>query len=267
MLYEKNVRYKDEKCNNLIEQEVDGNTSLTFILCVSVAGAVSKQLREESIKLKLPLGYDELSVGDVADMFGGTKSGYKVSSKLFKINAQKRPDGYTYLSGTIPVLQEIQTENELLKHHKTIIAIPNEEEGNKIEGVLTVWLEIRSYIEWFEDCQSPLRLSYRHKGMDESCIASVNALLEEWGEEKTRYKMDLEIDKFKRLAKEKKLYQSTSEEFYKQIGMILVAYKIVKKQYGLHTKKKELIEFIFANITPTWHGKIVKQCCRNERGC
>ena len=55
MLYEKNVRYKDEKCNNLIEQEVDGNTSLTFILCVSVAGAVSKQLREESIKLKLPL--------------------------------------------------------------------------------------------------------------------------------------------------------------------------------------------------------------------
>ena len=33
------------------------------------------------------------------------------------------------------------------------------------------------------------------------------------------------------------------------------------------TKKKELIEFIFANITPTWHGKIVKQCCRNERGC
>ena len=171
------------------------------------------------------------------------------------------------MSGTIPVLQEIQTENELLKHHKTIIAIPNEEEGNKIEGVLTVWLEIRSYIEWFEDCQSPLRLSYRHKGMDESCIASVNALLEEWGEEKTRYKMDLEIDKFKRLAKEKKLYQSTSEEFYKQIGMILVAYKIVKKQYGLHTKKKELIEFIFANITPTWHGKIVKQCCRNERGC
>lgn len=129
MLYEKNVRYKDEKCNNLIEQEVDGNTSLTFILCVSVAGAVSKQLREESIKLKLPLGYDELSVGDVADMFGGTKSGYKVSSKLFKINEQKRPDGYTYLSGTIPVLQEIQTENELLKHHKTIIAIPNEEEG------------------------------------------------------------------------------------------------------------------------------------------
>ena len=77
MLYEKNVRYKDEKCNNLIEQEVDGNTSLTFILCVSVAGAVSKQLREESIKMKLPLGYDELSVGDVADMFGGTKSGYK----------------------------------------------------------------------------------------------------------------------------------------------------------------------------------------------
>ena len=178
MLYEKNVRYKDEKCNNLIEQEVDGNTSLTFILCVSVAGAVSKQLREESIKLKLPLGYDELSVGDVADMFGGTKSGYKVSSKLFKINEQKRPDGYTYLSGTIPVLQEIQTENELLKHHKTIIAIPNEEEGNKIEGVPTVWLEIQSYIEWFEDCQSPLRLSYRHKGMDESCIASVNALLE-----------------------------------------------------------------------------------------
>lgn len=40
MLYERNVRYKDEKCNNLIEQEVDGNTSLTFILCVSVAGAV-----------------------------------------------------------------------------------------------------------------------------------------------------------------------------------------------------------------------------------
>ena len=57
------------------------------------------------------------------------------------------------MSGTIPVLQEIQTENELLKHHKTIIAIPNEEEGNKIEGVPTVWLEIRSYIEWFEDCQ------------------------------------------------------------------------------------------------------------------
>ena len=50
----------------------------------------SKQLQEESIKLKLPLGYDELFVGDVADMFGGTKSGYKVSSKLFKINEQKR---------------------------------------------------------------------------------------------------------------------------------------------------------------------------------
>ena len=68
-----------------------------------------------------------------------------------------------------------------------------------------------------KDCQSPLRSSYRYKGMDGSCIASVNALLEEWGEEKTRYKMDMEIDKFKRPAKEKKLYQSTSEEFYKQI--------------------------------------------------
>ena len=102
--------------------------------------------------------------------------------------------------------------------------------------------------------------------MDESCIASVNALLEEWGEEKTRYKMDLEIDKFKRLAKEKKLYQSTSEEFYKQIGMILVAYKIVKETIWLTYKEERADRVYFCKHYPTWHGKMVKQCCRNERG-
>ena len=38
----------------------------------------------------------------------------------------------------------------------------------------------------------------------------------------------------------------------------------LKKRYGLHTKKKDLIEFIFENITPAWHGKMIEQCSANR---
>lgn len=45
-----------------------------------------------------------------------------------------------------------------------------------------------------------------------------------------------------------------------EIGLILVALKIVRKVYGIHTKKKELESFIFENVTVAWHTKVVDQC-------
>ena len=69
--------------------------------------------------------------------------------------------------------------------------------------------------------------------------------------------------KFKKWEKEKKVHTTLSEEYYKQVGLILVAYKIVKKLYGLHTRKNEVIEFISQNITVSWHGKTVEKSNNN----
>ncbi len=49
--------------------------------------------------------------------------------------------------------------------------------------------------------------------------------------------------------------------FYRQIGLILVALKIVRKSvWNTYKKKKELESFIFENVTVAWHTKVVDQC-------
>ena len=48
----------------------------------------------------------------------------------------------------------------------------------------------------------------------------------------------------KSVQKKKGLYEDAPEAFYKQIGLILVALKLMQKVYGIHTKKKELEKFI-----------------------
>lgn len=32
-----------------------------------------------------------------------------------------------------------------------------------------------------------------------------------------------------------------------------------QERYGLHTKKRELIEFVYNNTTLVWHGEIVNR--------
>lgn len=72
--------------------------------------------------------------------------------------------------------------------------------------------------------------------------------------------LDSEVEDFKNRAEKKGLYEDAPEAFYKQIGLILVALKLMQKVYGIHTKKKELEKFIFENVTVAWHAKVVNQC-------
>ena len=72
--------------------------------------------------------------------------------------------------------------------------------------------------------------------------------------------LDSEVEDFKKRAEKKGLYEDAPEAFYKQIGLILVALKLMQKVYGIHTKKKELEKFIFENVTVAWHAKVVNQC-------
>ena len=64
--------------------------------------------------------------------------------------------------------------------------------------------------------------------------------------------LDSEVESFKRHAEKKGLYKDAPEEFYKQIGLILVALKLLRKVHGIHTKKKELEKFIFEHVTVAW---------------
>lgn len=81
-----------------------------------------------------------------------------------------------------------------------------------------------------------------------------------WGDEGMIDILDSAVEDFKRRAEEKGLYEDAPEAFYKQIGLILVALKLMQKVYGIHTKKKELEKFIFENVTVAWHAKVVNRC-------
>lgn len=130
-----------------------------------------------------------------------------------------------------------------------------------MEGPLpTVWLEIKPGVSWFKYKESALMAvrAYRDVSGYESREA-YNQLIR-WGDERMIDILDSEIESFKRHAEERGLYKDAPEEFYRQIGLILVALKIVRKVYGIHTKKKELESFIFENVTVAWHTKVVDQC-------
>lgn len=173
------------------------------------------------------------------------------------------PDGYTYLLERIPVLQEIRTENGSIKHHKTLIAITNGKETNKIVGLPTLWLEVKPDIEWFKDFQSAPTIMDFSMDVVGYCISDVTKILENFGKKQIRKIFEKQIMKFKKWEKEKEVHTTLSEEYYKQVGLILVAYKIVKKLYGLHTRKNEVIGFISQNITVSWHGKTVEKSNNN----
>ena len=246
-----------------MHDHIDDQVPSTFIVCTTMAGAISKFLQEECIKLKIHGGKKAKRVGKTAVVFGNKRGVYLQKTEKFTINEIWKPDGYTYVLNRVPLLQEIQTEEEHLEHHKTIIAI-DRNTTHKNEGVPTVWLDARPDVVWFEDDITESLIWLESNGIQGHGIKLMEKVLDECGEYKAKIILEEEIAKFKRKASARNIYRNTSEEFFKQIGMILVAHKILKKRYGLHTKKKDLIEFIFENITPTWHRKVIEQCSANR---
>lgn len=203
--------------------------------------------------------------------FVSTEEGYQVvcnGVELFSADNVSEFDRIT--------IEELQTERGYYTHHKTIIVVYKEwidiatresyefqgiEPEPKMEGPLpTVWLEIKPGVSWFKYKESALMAvrAYRDVSGYESREA-YNQLIR-WGDERMIDILDSEIESFKRHAEERGLYKDAPEEFYRQIGLILVALKIVRKVYGIHTKKKELESFIFENVTVAWHTKVVDQC-------
>lgn len=259
-------RTEEEATNcwkQVLHDHIDDQVPSTFIVCTTMAGAISKFLQEECIKLKIHGGKKAKRVGKTAVVFGNKSGVYLQKTEKFTINEIWKPDGYTYVLNRVPLLQEIQTEEEHLEHHKTIIAI-DRNTTHKNEGVPTVWLDARPDVVWFEDDITESLIWLESNGIQGHGIKLMEKVLDECGEYKAKIILEEEIAKFKRKASARNIYRNTSEEFFKQIGMILVAHKILKKRYGLHTKKKDLIEFIFENITPTWHRKVIEQCSANR---
>lgn len=134
---------------------------------------------------------------------------------------------------------------------------------NKIVGLPTLWLEVKPDIEWFKDFQSAPTIMDFSMDVVGYCISDVTKILENFGKKQIRKIFEKQIMKFKKWEKEKEVHTTLSEEYYKQVGLILVAYKIVKKLYGLHTRKNEVIGFISQNITVSWHGKTVEKSNNN----
>lgn len=256
--WKRNERYKrieNEKCeqwNSVVEEEASGWLPLTFMLCVSVAGVVSSVLEEETIKVHMQNGLQERTAGFFALGCGGSREKTKYMM------------GQTYMIDEMVTLLEIETEEGYFKLHNTLIAVSDEKGNNEIEGVPITWLEIAPDIMWIRSREMAIRILDTYHGEGGRCIPRVTRILKGWGEEKTSDVLRNEIKKFKISAKKKGLYQNIPEEFFKQIGMILVAYEVVKERYEIQIKKKDLVEFIFQNVTVSWYGKIVERCCSDE---
>ena len=226
-----------EQWDAFIEQEVDRWMPLTFVMCVSVAGAVSEFLQEEHVKLnlsQLEFDYENWVTEQVAVACG--------------------------VSGDI-------SSDVMGKQHKSLIITAEKLWKYKNEGMPMVWLEVDKYIKWFKNADHAIQVDIKCNRTKEYCILSANRVLSKWGKEKTKRMLKTEINKFKRFAKKRDFYPNASESFFKQIGLIIVAYKVVKERYGLHTQKRELIEFIYNNITLVWHGEIVNRTVSNEERC
>lgn len=153
-------------------------------------------------------------------------------------------------------MQEILTKNDYYTHHKTIIVVDEEwMEGPfdgypKMKGPLpTVWLEIKPGVFWYKYKESALRVDSAYRDVSGYKSEQVYHQLIKWGDEEMIEVLDSEVESFKRHAEKKGLYKDAPEEFYKQIGLILVALKLLRKVHGIHTKKKELEKFIFEHVT------------------
>ena len=268
----------EERWRTLLEEEIDNCVPMTFMVCTAVAGMVSEFRGEESVKVILSEidsdRTEESLVANATLLFART--GGCISCRKFKINSKETSDGGTYLMYSIPVMQELQTERGYYTHHKTIIVVYKEwidiatresyefqgiEPEPKMEGPLpTVWLEIKPGVSWFKYKESALMAVRAYRDVSGYKSREAYNQLIRWGDERMIDILDSEIESFKRHAEERGLYKDAPEEFYRQIGLILVALKIVRKVYGIHTKKKELESFIFENVTVAWHTKVVDQC-------
>ena len=258
----------DERWRTLLEEEIDNCAPMTFIACTAVAGMVSEFRAEESVKLVLSHGGRELDfIANTALLFASRGGYIPCENAKFKINSKEASDGGTYLMDRIPVMQEILTKNDYYTHHKTIIVVDEEwMEGPfdgypKMKGPLpTVWLEIKPGVFWYKYKESALRVDSAYRDVSGYKSEQVYHQLIKWGDEEMIEILDSEVESFKRHAEKKGLYKDVPEEFYKQIGLIMVALKLMQKVYGIHTKKKELKKFIFENVLVAWHTKVVDQC-------
>lgn len=258
----------DERWRTLLEEEIDNCAPMTFIACTAVAGMVSEFRAEESVKLVLSHGGRELDfIANTALLFASRGGYIPCENAKFKINSKEASDGGTYLMDRIPVMQEILTKNDYYTHHKTIIVVDEEwMEGPfdgypKMKGPLpTVWLEIKPGVFWYKYKESALRVDSAYRDVSGYKSEQVYHQLIKWGDEGMIDILDSEVEDFKNRAEKKGLYEDAPEAFYKQIGLILVALKLMQKVYGIHTKKKELEKFIFENVTVAWHAKVVNQC-------
>lgn len=258
----------EERWRTLLEEEIDNCVPMTFIACTAVAGMVSEFLAEESVKVVLSRGgYREEDFAANTALLFASRGGYIACEKL-KINSKRMSDGGTYLVDRIPVIQELQTKRGYYTHHKTIIVV--DEEGMEEEPFVsylemkgslpTVWLEIKPWISWFKYEKSALRVLTAYRDVEGYKSEQAYNQLIKWGDEGVIDILDSEVESFKRHAEKKGLYKDVPEEFYKQIGLIMVALKLMQKVYGIHTKKKELKKFIFENVLVAWHTKVVDQC-------
>ena len=123
-----------------------------------------------------------------------------------------------------------------------------------------LWLEIKHGVFWYKYKESALRVDSAYRDVSGYKSEQVYHQLIKWGDEEMIEILDSEVESFKRHAEKKGLYKDAPEEFYKQIGLILVALKLLRKVHGIHTKKKELEKFIFEHVTVAWHTKVVDQC-------
>lgn len=258
----------DERWRTLLEEEIDNCAPMTFIACTAVAGMVSEFRAEESVKLVLSHGGRELDfIANTALLFASRGGYIPCENAKFKINSKEASDGGTYLMDRIPVMQEILTKNDYYTHHKTIIVVDEEWLEDPFETYLqtrglplTVWLEVKPWRSWFKYKESALRAVTAYRDVSGYKSEQAYRQLIKWGDEGMIDILDSAVEDFKRRAEEKGLYEDAPEAFYKQIGLILVALKLMQKVYGIHTKKKELEKFIFEHVTVAWHTKVVDQC-------
>ncbi len=258
--------------DELIDRDIDHWMPLTFGLCISVAGAISDWLQEECIKIHLA----ERGDGDIWEVgrlcVACGSNPYKddmvfTDLKRFEAFEETIADGYPCLVSGIPAIKEYLTEKGCQKHHKTIIAVTTgRNETVKNEGIPTAWLEVSPDVQWFKSTNHMIRVSMECLEVYGHLIPSVDKTLRRWGKEVTRNYLASEIAEIKKLAKERGIFQHVPKAFFKQIGMILVAEKAINERYGLHTRREDLIEFIFENVTLAWHGKIIESCHRNRKG-
>lgn len=256
----------EERWRTLLEEEIDNCAPMTFIACTAIAGMISEFRAEESVKVILLRGYrEEGFVANTALLFA-SRGGYIPCERL-EINSKGISDGGTYLLDRIPVIQELQTENGYYTHHKTIIVVDEEWLEDPFETYLqtrglplTVWLEVKPWRSWFKYKESALRAVTAYRDVSGYKSEQAYRQLIKWGDEGMIDILDSEVEDFKKRAEKKGLYEDAPEAFYKQIGLILVALKLMQKVYGIHTKKKELEKFIFENVTVAWHPKVVDQC-------